>query len=561
MNPSQPVQTAPSPRWPAHLAFALERPQGNIVHNLLRAADRAPTAPALHFYGTTIDYGTLRDWVEALAATLRYRLGVRPGDRVMLDMQNCPQFIAAYQAILRADAVVVPVNPMLVTRELDYIANDSGARVALIGDELVDRFAPLIKTRLDAIVVARYADALADPSCDPLPEVMDRPPIALPAGSWHAFQDAITQEQRCPPSTADSHDLAALPYSSGSTGAPKACRHTHATLMFTAVAQAKWYDFGPKSVLTAFMPLFHVAGMQASMAAGLYAGASLVLMTRWDRDLVPSLLARHKVTFWSAAPTMIADVMAGPVFDGAAFDHLKVLTGGGAPMPAALAERLEARYGLRFCEGYGLTETISATHINPLDAPKRQCLGIPIFETLAMIIDPQTLEALVDDQVGELLISGPQVMESYWQAPQASTAAFIHIEGQRFLRTGDLAYRDAEGYYFIVDRLKRMISVSGYKVSPAECEAILYGHPAVAECCVISAPDPYRGEIVKAMIVPETDWRDRIDADEIVTFARKAMAAYKIPRAIEFVDELPHTGSKKVDWRMLQERQWQSKNQ
>lgn len=546
---------APSPFWPADFDFHLPCPPGNAVLNLARSAARHPHRPALHYYGATTTYGTLWAQVEALAGFLRHRCGVRRGDRVLLDMQNGPHYVIAFQAILRADAVVVPVNPMYLTEELAHVVSDSGARVAVIGDELVGLFLPLFPQALERVIVARYADAVPEPCPDPLPEVMRRPAAPLPEGPFTAFAEALAEGPAPGPCEATEDELAVLAYSSGSTGRPKGCMHPHSTVTFTAAAQTKWYRLDETSVMTAFMPLFHVAGMQASMSAGLLAGAALVLMTRWDRELIPALFERHGVTFWSAAPTMIADVLATESFSDRCFAALTVLTGGGASMPAAVTARLEARYGLRFCEGYGLTETISATHLNPLANPKPQCLGIPIFDTLAMVADPATLAPLCTGETGEILVSGPQVMQGYWRRPEADAEAFAEIGGRRWLRTGDLGYRDAEGYYFIVDRLKRMINVSGYKVWPAECELLLYRHPAVQECCVIAAPDPHRGETVKAVVVPAEG--AAVTAEEIIAFARGVMAPYKVPRLVEFVPALPRTGSNKIDWRRLQEAEWE----
>lgn len=550
----------PSPYWPDGLEFHLPVPEGNAFAALARSAARDPDHPALLYYGAVTSYGELLAQAEALAGYLQHRCGVRPGDRVLLDMQNAPQHVIAFQAILRADAVVVPVNPMNVTAELGHYIADSGAKVALIGDELIDRFLPLVPAALSQVIVARYADASPAVCEDPLPEVMLRPAAPLPDGSFVHFADAIAEAHVPAPMMAGSDDLAVMPYTSGTTGRPKACRHRHHAVTFTAAAQAVWYTIGPESVMTSFMPLFHVAGMQASMSAGLFAGATLVLMTRWNRDLIPTLFRRHRVTWWSAAPTMIVDVLASAKFSDDCFAHLKVLTGGGSSMPVAVAAQLEERYGLRFCEGYGLSETISATHINPVAHPKQQCLGIPIFDTLSMIVDPETLAELATGEVGEILVSGPQIMLGYWRHPEADAEAFVDIGGRRWLRTGDMGWRDTDGYYFISDRLKRMVNVSGFKVWPAECEALLYRHPAVQECCVISAPDAYRGETVKAFITLRPEARGRVTAEDIMAFARTVMAAYKVPRLIEFTDRLPHTGSRKIDWRRLQEAEWAKAN-
>lgn len=547
-----------SPFWPEGFEAHLEFPAGNAFSNFERSALRWPERPALFYYGNMTDYGTLKAQIEALAGYLQY-LGVKQNDRVIVDLQNSPQFVIAFYAILRANAIVVPVNPMNMTAELEHFSRDSGARLAIVGGELVERFRPLMPRYIDHLVVAHYADAAPDNEQEHPPAIMLRPRAVLDTRSESDFEDAIAAGHTPSALRAGSDDIAVLPYSSGTTGKAKACVHLHSAVGFTAAAQARWYGMTEQSVLTSFMPMFHVAGMQASMSAGLFSGAALVIMTRWDRDLIPELFARHKVTWWSAAPTMIVDVMASKNFDPACLRHIEVLTGGGASMPSAIALELRERYGLQFCEGYGLTETLSATHINPLSRPKPQCLGLPVFDTHSIVVDPDTLDEVAQGEPGEILISGPQVMPRYWNRPEDSEETLITLEGRQWLRTGDLGYVDDEGYFFIVDRLKRMISVSGFKVSPAECETLLYRHPAVKECCVISTPDSYQGEAVKALIVLKPDHAEDVDASAITAFARKHMAAYKVPRFIEFVAELPLSGTQKVDWKSLQDAEWRSK--
>jgi fatty-acyl-CoA synthase len=547
----------PSPFWPQGLSWTLERPRQSVFANLRDAATRTPERTALVFYGAELSYAELLARVERLAAFLQHRCEVKAGDRVLLDMQNSPQFIIAYYAILRADAVVVPVNPMNLTEEIFYFAQDSAASVALIGSELQERFAPLSGALLAHVVVARYADEVPAERAFRLPPVVADSEGATIADGFVAWEMALAEIEPPLPHRAGADDLCVMPYTSGTTGKPKACMHIHDGVNHTAFGQAVWYGYDqPGTVLSAFMPLFHVAGMQASMNGGIAAGVTMVVMARWDRDLVPLLFEKYGVTFWSAAPTMIVDVLASQNFADRACRSLRVLTGGGASMPAAVAEQLLSRFGLRFCEGYGLSETISATHINPVDRPKPQCLGIPFFETTSRIVDPETLTDLPAGEIGEIVIAGPQIMRGYWRRPEADKDVFFERDGLKFLRTGDLGYVDEEGYFFIVDRLKRMVSVSGFKVWPAECEAILYRHPAVQECCVIAAPDAYRGETVKAFVVKRPEADPAFDGESLMAWARTVMAPYKAPRLVEFVDALPRSGSSKIDWRRLQEAEW-----
>lgn len=539
--------------WPAGVARVPRELPPTLIEALRRSAARRPDHLALAFYGVEISFAEMLARVERLAGFLRHRCGLRPGDRVLLDMQNSPHFVIGFHAVLRAGGVVVPLNPMSVTEELAFFAEDSGARIALIGAELLPRFAPLMPALLDRVILAEYGDEVPAPAPFRLAAVMAESvlPRPLPAGciAW-----AAALAEAAPPGVdaARGDDLCVMPYTSGTTGRPKACMHPHSNAVFTAAAQAEWYGYDDSTVISGFMPLFHVAGMQVSMNGGIVAGASVVLMARWDRDLVAPLFERYGVTLWSAAPTMIVDVLHAPGFRAEAFAKLRILTGGGSAMPAAVAEELQRRWGLRFVEGYGLSEAIAATHLNPPDRPKSQCLGIPIQCTESRVIDPETLAELPPGEVGEIIIAGPQIMRGYWKRDSAE--AFIERDGRRWLRSGDLGRIDEEGYFFITDRLKRMVNVSGNKVWPAEVEALLYRHPAVRECCVIAAPDPRGGEAVKAFVVRKAD--AALGEAELIAWARGAMAAYKAPRLVEFVAALPRSGSSKIDWRRLQEAEW-----
>jgi len=547
--------TEQSPFWPEGVPRSIDAMPRSLGEALRRSAARRPEHVALVFYGVEMSFAVLLARVERLAAFLQHRCGVQAGDRVLLDMQNSPHFVIAYHAILRAGAVVVPVNPMSMAPELAYFCEDSGVLTALVGAEVLGRFAALMPVPLKHVIVAAYGDEVPDPAPFRLPAVMAESvlPDMLPPGAI-AWAEAQAETRPPLPDSCGPDDLCVMPYTSGTTGKPKACVHTHASTLFTAIAQAEWYGYDDDTVVTGFMPMFHVAGMQVSLNGCIVSGATVVIMARWDRDLVSPLFTRHGVTLWSAAPTMVVDVLAAPGFDERAFAKLRILTGGGSTMPVAVAAELDRRWGLRFVEGYGLSETIAATHLNPPDRPKPQCMGIPIQDTVSRIIDPETLEELPVGELGEIIIAGPQLMRGYWNRPEADAEVFLERDGMRFLRTGDLGRVDEEGYFYTSDRLKRMISVSGFKVWPAECEATLYHHPAIRECCVIAAPDPYRGETVKAFVVLRPG--ETLEAAALIEWARGVMAAYKVPRLVEFVDSLPRSGSNKIDWRSLHLAEW-----
>jgi fatty-acyl-CoA synthase len=532
--------------WPPGVPYTLEVPRTSIYTNLADQAAQHPDRVAIDFYGTQVTYAELKRDADALAGFLQQRCGVAKGDRVLLYLQNSPQFVIAYYAILRADAVVVPVNTMNRSEELRHYIEDSQASVAIIGQELYERIAPLSVPR---VIVATYSDFLRAATDLPIPDFVRAPRAATSGIPW---RDAVSAGLAPDEHRAAADDLAVMPYTSGTTGKPKGCMHTHASVQATTVPYLHWRGATDDSVVLSALPMFHVTGMQAGMNAPLYRGATIVLLSRWDRDCAGLQIARAKVTTWSAITTMLVDFLSNPRLGEYDLSSLRVLGGGGAAMPEALASKLKDVFGLDYVEGYGLSETMAPTHINPPHRPKRQCGGIPIFSTDARILDVETRAELGVGQVGEIVVHGPQVFKGYWRQEGATREAFVEHDGKRFFRTGDLGYYDEDGYFFITDRLKRMINASGYKVWPAEVEAMLYAHPGIQEACVIGAPDGYRGETVKAVIVPR---RPDLKAEEVIEWARGRMAAFKVPRIVQFVEQLPKTATGKILWRELQERE------
>ena len=289
------------------------------------------------------------------------------------------------------------------------------------------------------------------------------------------------------------------------------------------------------------------------MHASIYLGATIVLMPRWDRELAGHLISKWRVTHWTNIPTMVIDLLGSPNFDRFDLSSLSIIGGGGAAMPQAVAQRLFELYGLRYAEGYGLTETAAPSHNNPPDKPKQQCLGIPFVSTDARVVNPETLAEVAQGEQGEIVIHGPEVFDGYWKRPEATEQAFFELEGKKFFRSGDLGRVDEDGYFFITDRLKRMINASGFKVWPAEVEALMFQHPAIQEACIIAAKDAYRGETVKAMVVLRQSHRGQVSEEDIVKWCREHMAVYKAPKMVEFLDALPKSGSGKVMWRLMQE--------
>jgi fatty-acyl-CoA synthase len=539
--------------WPANVPRHLWVPETHLYRNVEVSAMRFPAKPFIVFYDTVITFAQFQRETEMLAGYLQQRCAVRKGDRVLLDLQNSPQFMIACYAILRADAVVVPINPMNLTDELRHYADDSGARVAFVAQDLLPRMQPLLGHGLDQVIVASYSDYLVAPTDLPMPEFVRAPRQPLQGEGLVAWADTVAAGLAPGPITAGPDDLAVMPYTSGTTGQPKGCMHSHRTTMFNAVGGGVWGQTSQGGVGLAVLPMFHVTGMQANLNGALYYAATVVLLPRWDRDAAAICVQRYRVTGLALITAMVIDFMANPKLDDYDLSSVRRIAGGGAAMPKAVAEALERRLGLKYGEGYGMSETMAATHSNPYDRPKAQCLGMPIFDVDARVVDAVTLQELPAGQTGEIIVHGPQVMLGYWGQPAATAEAFVEIDGKRFLRTGDLATVDDEGYFFFVDRLKRMINAAGFKVWPAEVEALLYKHPAIQEACVIAATDPRRGETVKAVVVLKPEFVGQVSEPQIVDWAHEQMSAYKVPRIVQFVDALPKSGTGKVMWRALQE--------
>ncbi|WP_087720730.1 long-chain fatty acid--CoA ligase [Salinicola salarius] len=541
--------------WPEHLPKHLTVPGTSLFTNLDVSARRYPDKTAIVYYDTLITYAELLREVEVLAGYLQHQ-GVKKGDRVLLYMQNAPQFTIAYYAILRADAVVVPVNPMNHTAELEHYLSDTGAEICICGQEMTAQIASLVGTeRLKRIIVTAYAEYLRQPTDLTLPKEVQAPLEAVDFAGGIGWREALEAGHAAGAHTAGPDDYCVFPYSSGTTGAPKGCMHTHRSAMATALHRAVWNQNTSETVVLATLPYFHVTGMQGAMSGPIYNGATAVIMTRWDRRVAAKLIERYRVTAWVNIATMAMDFLSDPDVEQYDLSSLVSIGGGGAAMPKAVEAKLQRLTGLHYIEGYGLSETIAATHINPADNPKPQCLGIPVFDVDCRIIDVSTQEELGPEQVGEIVSHGPQVFQGYWNRPEETERAFIELDGKRFFRTGDLGYYDEEGYFFMVDRVKRMINASGFKVWPSEVESLMYRHPAIQECCIISTPDPRRGETVKACIMLHEEQAGKVSEQDIIDWCREEMAAYKVPVYVEFRESLPRSSTGKLMWRVLQDEE------
>lgn len=537
--------------WPARMPKRLDYPQTPLHDMLATSARRFPHKPGVIYYGNEISYGQIWTQARQLAGALA-AFGVRKGDRVAVYMQNCPHYLISCFGILAAGGVMVPLNPMLVERELYNLLGDCGAKAVITTTELHGRIAPIASDLgVEHVICGSLWDYMPENPAIPMPDFMAALPRTIDgAESW---SQTLAQAGPAPDVDLEPGDMAMLPYTAGSTGLPKGCVHTHATVTANVWSAMYWTHLTSGTVVLASLPFFHVTGFIHSLAAPVAAGSTIVLLTRWDREAALQAIEKYGVTHFVNITAMMIDMLSAPDIARRDLSSLQMLGGGGTPLPVAVGERLKELTGLDYVEGYGMTETISQTHFNPCDKAKLGSIGIPDFGVDARIIDVESLQELPAGQQGEMVIHAPEVMLGYWNKPVETEEAFIEIDGKRFLRTGDICRVDEDGYYFVTDRLKRMINAAGFKVWPAEIESVLYKHPHVLEACVISAPDAKRQETVKALVVARPGCQ--ADPEEIIAWSRQQMSAYKAPRIVEVVEALPKSGAGKILWKQVQEQE------
>lgn len=513
---------------------------------------RRPDAAAILWFDARISASQLDTAAAALAAAFQ-DAGVGPGDRVALFSQNHPAFVIGMMATWHLGAVAVPVNPMYKARELRHVLNDSGARALVCLDEVAPVVAEVLHgTAVQVTVVAATRDLQQRDD----PRVMSD--AAVDAGSLLpgalSLVDVLDRWAGRRPGVGGAvmaSDPAFLVYTSGTTGDPKGARLTHANVVANAQNYRDWMQLGPDDVVLAVAPLFHITGLVGHAVLSLLLPAPLVLGHRFRADVMVDLVREHRPTFTVGAITAFVAMADVPGVGPRDFASLRSLWSGGAPIAPATADRVQRALGHYVHNAYGLTETASITHLvppgrtAPVDpASGALSIGVPIASVDARILDDAGHE-LSPGQVGELAIRGPQVADGYWGRPDASERAFPGGE----LRTGDVAFRDEEGWFFLVDRKKDMIIASGYKVWPREVEDVLLAHPSVREAAVVGVSDDYRGETVHAFvsILPGREARP----EELVAWCRERMAAYKYPRQVSVLPELPKTASGKILRRSL----------
>jgi long-chain acyl-CoA synthetase len=544
--------------YPPGVPEHVEVPGGNLARLLDDAARDYPSAPALHFQGRTVSYAQLAEQAWRFAGALA-GLGVGKGTKVGLVLPNCPQVVVAFFGALRLGAVVVQNNPLYTERELGHQLGDAGVEVVICLDLAYERIKPIREqSAIREVVVTSLLDELPAVRRVIAPYTRRGKAAAAAIGKdepvrrWRDLMaGAITRAGEAEVDPAG--DLALLQYTGGTTGSSKGVMLSHRNLRANTEQVRAWFpDADPgREVMMAVLPFFHVYGLTVCLLLGVRLGAALVLLPRFDLDQVMAAVDRHRPTLFPGVPTMYVAINNEVAKGGHDLSSIKACLSGAAPLPLEVAERFERYSGGRLVEGYGLSECSPVALANPIYGKRKAgTIGMPLPDTLARVVDAADPDSLPPaGEPGELAIKGPQVMRGYWNRPEES--AQVLRDG--WLLTGDLALMDDEGYFQIVDRKKDLIIAGGFNVYPREVEEVLYEHPKVEEVSVVGVPDSYLGEVVKAFVVLRPG--EEATTEEIRSFAKERLAAYKVPRVVEFRDELPKTLIGKVLRRALVEEE------
>jgi long-chain acyl-CoA synthetase len=530
------------PSWAPHdLNIGSCTPSGDF----LTSAASHPDSPAIYYFDQAISYREIDRWSDGLAAAF-HDMGLRAGDRIIIDLQNVPQFLIAVYAAWKIGVIVVPVNPMYKEKELLYFCQDSAAKLFVTLDEIAENLKLdfLKDTPVESVITTSALDFL-DPD-SPCSEMLRNCKRRSIPGSRDLRE--ILEEykgKRVDVFGASSDSVAYLTYTSGTTGRPKGAMNTHGNIAFSARVYQSMMRIDRKDVVLGVAPLFHVTGEVAHAAIAALAGIPLVLSYRFDARETLRLIEKWKVTMTVAAITVYIAWMNDPEIKQRNLSSFVKAYSGGAPVSGALVDQFTELTGCYLHNVYGMTETNSPSHIVPLGTkapvdPDSGALsvGLPVPNSISRICDPEDgSRELPPGEVGEIVNRGPMIIPGYWERPEETKKAIK----DGWLYTGDVGKMDKDGWFYVVDRKKDLIIASGFKVWPRDVEDVIYQHPGVKEAAVIGVPDEYRGETVKAFVALKPGFEGRVTAEEIITFCKDRMAAYKYPRSVEFVSEIPKT--------------------
>jgi long-chain acyl-CoA synthetase len=514
---------------------------------LTRTAKKFPDNPALLFQGTTIDYRKLDDLVSRFAAALK-GLGVQPGDTVALLMPNLIQTVIAVYGAFRAGAVVAMNNPLYTDPELEHQFNDSSSKFLVSLDLLVPRMINLRqKTGITKIISCHIRDYLPFPLKQLFPFVKKDMHRKTPAGQdLYEFTDLLKANQPISdPHVPAMEDTAVLMYTGGTTGVSKGVQLTHGNLSANCQQGSSWFPtfVDGEEIVIGCLPFFHSFGLTTAMNMAIYSGWANVLIPKPEPKTILEAIAKYKATYIPAVPTLYNGMINYPDLPKYSLKSIKGCFSGGAPLPMESIRAFEELTGAQICEGYGLTETSPVTHINPYGGKtKAGTIGVPLPNTEAKLVnvDDYAKEVTELGEPGEICLKGPQVMKGYINRPDETAEA---LKDGWFL-TGDIAVMDEEGFFSIVDRKKDMIISGGFNVYPRDVDEVLFSHPKIMEACVIGVPDEYSGERIKAFVVMKEG--ETAEPQEIIDFCKERLVKYKVPKFVEFTDELPKSAVGKI---------------
>ena len=549
--------------YPKGVPSEVDVPEISVPELFDRMADKYGSKTALIFYGKKISYAKLKELADRFATALA-ALGVAKGDTVALYLLNCPQYVISYFGALKVGAKVTPISPVYTSKEVKHQLEDSDAETVVCQDILYDN---VEKTgiSLKNVILTNIAEYLPV-----LKKMLGKSALGKVYGEMHVptpkfmkeagliqFQDLIKKYSPQPPQiTIDpKKDIAALPYTGGTTGLPKAAILTHYNMVSI---QAQTASFWPifeegREVVIAFLPFFHIYGQVVVMLNGLVQGSTIVLFTTPDIDDILSAMVRYKASGFFGVPTLFEYLKDYEKTDRVNWKRLKLIACGADTLHESTIKDWERRTGTKILEGYGMTETTAVSHSTPYDRPKNGSFGVPIPGVTAAVVDADGTEFKGIDEVGELILHGPNMMQGYWKRPEETKDSIIDIDGKKWLRTGDLVRMDEEGYFHFFDRKRDLIKYKGYSVFARHVEEVLYRHPQIKAAGVVGVPDPKVGQLIKAYVVLQSDARGKISEEEIMEFCRQNLAHYKVPKIIEFRGELPKTDVGKVSRRELRE--------
>jgi long-chain acyl-CoA synthetase len=557
------VDSKPWLKFYGDVPETLEYPQITLYEAVAKSAARRPDAVAIDFLDTTLTYRELLEVIDRCAAALA-ALGVAAEERITISTPTCPQGVIAFYAAAKLGAVASMIHPLSTPSEIEGYLTMSRSRVALTLDAFYARFAEVRdRTPLETLVLARIPDYLPIMKRLGFWWTRGRKIPRVPPDTQVRWWSRLIQEEYPPVSTgpASTAEVVALLYSGGTTGAPKGIMLSHRNFICEGMQVAAWVGLDENDTVLAVLPIFHGFGLGALINAALMSGAKVVMVPVYGPEVVAKLLRTKRPTLTAGPPTLYESLARDPSLRRADLSSLRAAFSGADTLPGPVRERFERLVAERggsakLLEGYGLTEAVTAIMGMPLHEYRPESIGIPFPDMLAEIYEPGTTRQLPPGEEGEICVWGPAVMLGYLDNPEATAAALqAHDDGRVWLHTGDIGRRDQDGFFYFSSRLKRMIKSSGFNVYPAQVEAVLYRHPAVAEACVVGIPDEVQGERVKAFVVAKDAARAGTPlAAELIEHCREHLIKWSCPRDVEFLGELPKTRLGKIDFVALMER-------